>query len=51
VERLDDNCGINGWSIAPAGVRGVVNDAIAVYVSNPTCAAASLIVCAERVSD
>jgi hypothetical protein len=37
---LDDNCGVDGWSIAPAGVRGVVNDAVAVYVSNPTCAAA-----------
>ena len=40
VEWLDDNCGIKGWSIAPAGVRGVVIDAVAVYVSNPTCAAA-----------
>jgi hypothetical protein len=37
---LDDNCGVDGWSIAPAGMRGVVNDAVAVYVSNPTCAAA-----------
>jgi hypothetical protein len=34
------NCGIDGWSIAPAGVRGIVNDAIAVYVSSPTCAVA-----------
>jgi hypothetical protein len=24
---LDDNCGVDGWSIAPAGVRGVFNDA------------------------
>ncbi len=31
-EWLDDNCGINGWSMTPAGTRGVLNDAIAVYV-------------------
>src|SRR5215472_9640886 len=37
---LDDNCGIDGWSMAPAGVRGVVNDAVAVYVRTPTCAVA-----------
>jgi hypothetical protein len=37
---LDDNCGVDGWPIAPAGVRGGVNDAMAVYVGNPTCAAA-----------
>jgi hypothetical protein len=35
---LDENCGINGWSIAPAGTRGVLNDAVAVYVHTPTCA-------------
>lgn len=39
-EWLDDNCGIDGWSIAPAGVRGVVNDAVAVYVGTPACAVA-----------
>lgn len=35
---LDDNCGIGGWSIAPAGTRGVLNDAVAVYVNTPACA-------------
>jgi hypothetical protein len=35
---LDDNCGIDGWAMTPA--RGVVNDAVAVYVNCPTCAAA-----------
>ena len=35
---LDENCGINGWSIAPAGTRGILNDAVAVYVNSPTCA-------------
>ena len=29
--RLDDNCGANGWAMAPSGLRGVVNDAVAVY--------------------
>ena len=40
TDWLDENCGIDGWSMAPAGVRGVVNDAVAVYVSTPTCAVA-----------
>jgi hypothetical protein len=35
---LDENCGVGGWSIAPAGTRGVLNDAVAVYVNGPTCA-------------
>jgi hypothetical protein len=39
-EWLDENCGIGGWSITPAGTRGVLNDAIAVYVNGPTCAVA-----------
>lgn len=39
-EWLDENCGVNGWAITSAGTRGVLNDAVAVYVSNPTCAAA-----------
>jgi hypothetical protein len=38
TEWLDENCGINGWSIAPAGTRGIANDAVAVYVNSPTCA-------------
>jgi hypothetical protein len=37
---LDENCGIDAWSIGPAGSRGVRNDAISVYVGNPTCALA-----------
>jgi hypothetical protein len=40
TEWLDENCGISGWSITPAGTRGVTNDAIAVYVNTPTCAVA-----------
>ena len=37
---LDENCGADGWMIAPAGLRGVVNDAIALYFLDPTVAAA-----------
>ena len=28
---LDENCGANGWAMTPAGLRGVVNDAVAIY--------------------
>ena len=37
---LDENCEIGGWLITPAGTSGVCCDAIAVYVTNPTCALA-----------
>jgi hypothetical protein len=40
TEWLDENCGVSGWSITPAGTRGVTSDAIAVYVNTPTCAVA-----------
>ena len=28
---LDENCGADGWAMTPAGLRGVVNDAVAIY--------------------
>jgi hypothetical protein len=37
---LDDNCGADGWAMTPAGLRGVVNDAVAVYFLDATSAAA-----------
>ena len=40
TDWLDENCGIGGWSITPAGIRGVVNDAFAIYMNGPTCAVA-----------
>jgi hypothetical protein len=40
MDWLDENCGISDWAIAPASTRGAHNDAIAVYLSNPTCALA-----------
>ena len=45
-QRLDDmhawlnaNCGADGWMITPAGLRGVVNDAVAVYFRDAALAA------------
>jgi hypothetical protein len=37
---LDENCGADGWIIAPSGLRGVVNDAVALYCRDPAAAAA-----------
>jgi hypothetical protein len=28
---LDANCGAGNWAMTPAGLRGVVNDALAIY--------------------
>ena len=32
--RLDETCGAEGWAAAPAGLAGVVNDAIAFYFAD-----------------
>jgi hypothetical protein len=32
---LDQNCGADGWMITPAGQRGIVNDAAAIYFRIP----------------
>jgi hypothetical protein len=37
---LDENCGVDGWGMTPAGMRGVVNDALAIYFRDPTLASA-----------
>ncbi|HEV2334226.1 MAG TPA: hypothetical protein VGS13_01890 [Stellaceae bacterium] len=37
---LDDNCGADGWAMTPSGLRGVVNDAVAVYFCDATLASA-----------
>ena len=39
---LDANCGADGWAMAPAGLRGPLNDAIAIYFNDATLAAASV---------
>src|SRR5689334_6396015 len=36
---LDANCGADGWIITPAGLRGVVNDAVAIYFRDAALAA------------
>jgi hypothetical protein len=37
---LDENCGIDGWAVTPSGLRGVLNDAIAIYFSDAAIASA-----------
>jgi len=37
---LDDNCGADGWAMTPSGLRGVLNDAVAVYFRDPMLAGA-----------
>jgi hypothetical protein len=37
---LDGNCGADGWAMTPAGLHGVVNDAVAVYFLDAVSAAA-----------
>ncbi|HET9848692.1 MAG TPA: hypothetical protein VFR68_09080 [Candidatus Dormibacteraeota bacterium] len=36
---LDENCGADRWAMIPAGLRGVVNDAVAIYFADATIAA------------
>jgi hypothetical protein len=38
--RLDQNCGADGWAMTPAGLRGAINDAVAVYFLDAALAAA-----------
>jgi hypothetical protein len=40
TEWLDANCGPDGWSITPSGVRGVLNDAVSIYFLDATLAGA-----------
>jgi hypothetical protein len=37
---LDENCGADGWTMTPSGMRGVLNDAISIYFLDPTLASA-----------
>jgi hypothetical protein len=37
---LDENCGVDGWAMTPSGLRGVVNDAAAVYFADAAIASA-----------
>jgi hypothetical protein len=37
---LDQNTGADGWALTPSGIRGVVNDAVAIYFADVTIAGA-----------
>jgi hypothetical protein len=37
---LDQNCGRAGWEAAPAGIAGIVNDAVAFYFADRAAARA-----------
>jgi hypothetical protein len=37
---LDGNCGADEWAMTPAGLRDVVNDAVAIYFRDAALAAA-----------
>jgi hypothetical protein len=39
-EWPDQNAGADGWAMTPSGARGVVNDAIAIYLADATIASA-----------
>jgi hypothetical protein len=35
---LDATCGTEGWAMAPAGMAGIINDALALYFEDPAFA-------------
>jgi hypothetical protein len=37
---LDENCGADGWTITPSGVRGMLNHAVSIYFLDATLAGA-----------
>jgi hypothetical protein len=37
---LDENCGPDGWAMAPSGTREVLNDAPSIYFADATLAGA-----------
>jgi hypothetical protein len=39
-ELLDQNAGADGWAMTPSGVRGVLNDALSIYLADATIASA-----------
>jgi hypothetical protein len=44
---LDENCGADGWTMAPSGTRGVLNDALSIYFADATLASAFVARCAS----
>jgi hypothetical protein len=39
-EWLDQNAGADGWAMTPSGMRGLLNDAISIYLADATIASA-----------
>jgi hypothetical protein len=37
---LDENCGADGWTMTPSGMRGVTTDAVSIYFADATLASA-----------
>jgi hypothetical protein len=37
---LDENCGADGWAMTSSGMRGVLNDAVSIYLLDATLASA-----------
>jgi hypothetical protein len=37
---LDENCGADGWALTPSGMRRVLNDALSIYLLDPSLASA-----------
>jgi len=37
---LDENCGAGSWATTPSGTRGVLNDALSIYIPDPALAGA-----------
>ena len=35
---LDETCGLEGWAMVPAGMAGIINDALAPYFEDPAFA-------------
>ena len=40
---LDQNAGADGWAMTPSGIRGVVNDAVAVHLADVVIASAFVV--------
>ena len=38
---LDQNAGADGWAMTPSGIRGVVNDAVAIHFADVAVASAA----------
>ena len=47
TDWLDENCGADGWAVTPAGIRGVLNDAISIYFADAKLASAFAARCAS----